>query len=168
MSEQTTVDVIDSVLGLGAGSELKALREKREKLKALTQSSYLAALRPKEPRNFPYPLRAAIAARMCGLWKADELAAHYRGLLEQEGATPELENVADGGWTPGDAPSRLAAILRHVDLVTLKPKAATRANIEALYAAGLDDRDIVTLAGLIAFVNYQILVVAGLKMLRDN
>ena len=59
-------------------------------------------------------------------------------------------------------------MLAHVDLVTLKPKEATRANIEALYAVGLDDRDIVTLAGLIAFVNYQVLVVAGLKMLRDN
>ena len=32
----------------------------------------------------------------------------------------------------------------------------------------LDDADIVTLAGIIAFVNYQVLVVAGLKMLRDN
>lgn len=168
MSEQTTVDVIDSVLGLGAGSDLKALREKREKLKALTQSSYLAALRPKDPRNFSHALRAAIAARMAGLWKAEELAMHYRGLLDREGAAPELLDVADSGWTPVDAQSRLAAILRHVDLVTLKPKEATRANIETLQAAGLDDRDIVTLAGLIAFVNYQILVVAGLRMLRDN
>ncbi|MNL31175.1 hypothetical protein D3C87_1529500 [compost metagenome] len=52
--------------------------------------------------------------------------------------------------------------------MTKNPKAATRENIEKLYAAGLDDRDIVTLAGIIAFVNYQVLVVAGLKMLRDN
>ncbi|UXN58686.1 hypothetical protein N8E88_11940 (plasmid) [Phyllobacterium zundukense] len=52
--------------------------------------------------------------------------------------------------------------------MTLSPKDATRANIEKLTAAGLDDRDIVTLAGLIAYVNYQVLVVAGLKMLRDN
>ena len=50
----------------------------------------------------------------------------------------------------------------------VSPKEATRANIEKLTTAGLDDRDIVTLAGLIAFVNYQVLVVAGLKMLRDN
>ena len=168
MSEQTPVDVIDSVLGLKPGSDLQRLRDRREKLKALTQSSYAAALRPKDPRNFSHALRAAIAARMADLWKAEELARHYRGLLDQEGLTAELQNVTDSGWTPADAQSRLAAILRHVDLVTLKPKEATRANIEALYAGGLDDRDIVTLAGLIAFVNYQILVVAGLKMLRDN
>ncbi len=52
--------------------------------------------------------------------------------------------------------------------MTLTPKNATRENIEKLYAVGLDDRDIVTLAGLIAYVNYQVLVVAGLKMMRDN
>jgi uncharacterized protein YciW len=77
-------------------------------------------------------------------------------------------SIVDPAWMPADGESRLAAILRHVDLVTLTPKQATRVNIEALSAAGLDDRDIVALAGLIAFVNYQVLVVAGLKMLRDN
>ncbi len=35
-------------------------------------------------------------------------------------------------------------------------------------AVGLDDRDAVTLAGLIAYVNYQIRVVAGLRMLRGG
>jgi uncharacterized protein YciW len=40
--------------------------------------------------------------------------------------------------------------------------------VERLIAAGLDDRDAVTLAGLIAYVNYQIRVVAGLRMLRGG
>lgn len=77
-------------------------------------------------------------------------------------------SIANPGNGAEGADTRLVAILAHVDLVTLSPKEATRANIEKLTAAGLDDRDIVTLAGLIAFVNYQVLVVAGLKMLRDN
>jgi len=168
MSEQPTTDVIDAVLGLGPDSDLLKLRERRGKLKHLTQTSYRAALRPAVPGNFSYAFRAALAARMATLWKADELAAHYRAELDKEGATQELLHVASGDWLPDDGGSRLAAILRHVDLVTLRPKDATRADIEALHAAGLNDRDIVTLAGLIAFVNYQILVVAGLKMLRDN
>ena len=54
-----------------------------------------------------------------------------------------------------------------MDLVTRQPAQATRDDIAALKGAGLDDRDVVTLAGLIAFINYQILVVAGLSMLRD-
>ena len=161
-------DVIDTVLGLDKFPELLKLREQRAKLKQLTQTSYEAALHPSEPRNFSYSLRAAIAARMAGLWKSTELGAHYASLLAGEGATAELKAIADPGYRPDESDKRLATILAHVDLVTLAPKEATRANIEKLYDAGLDDRDIVTLAGLIAFVNYQVLVVAGLKMLRDN
>jgi len=160
--------VIDTVLGLDRFPDLQALREQRAKLKHLSQTSYQAALRPAEARNFSYALRAALAARMAALWKSQELAAHFRELLESEEGGSALVSIANPGNGAEGADTRLVAILAHVDLVTLSPKEATRANIEKLTAAGLDDRDIVTLAGLIAFVNYQVLVVAGLKMLRDN
>ncbi|QCI99351.1 CMD domain-containing protein [Agrobacterium larrymoorei] len=167
MTDTLTGDVIDNVLGLKPSDELFRLREQRAKMKHLTQTSYNAALRPAEPRNFSYALRAAIAARMSALWKADELQAHYVTALKSENASDDVVEVADpASAAPGDV--KLTTILAHVDLVTLSPKEATRANIDKLYAAGLDDRDIVTLAGLIAYVNYQILVVAGLKMMRDN
>ena len=52
--------------------------------------------------------------------------------------------------------------------MTLTPEKATRADVERLREAGLDDRDVVTLAGLIAYVNYQIRVVAGLRMLKGD
>ncbi|WP_176084483.1 CMD domain protein [Martelella sp. HB161492] len=158
-----SVDVIDTVLG---DAELTALRQKREKIKALTQASHDAALRPKDPGNFSYGLRAVLSARMAGLWKAEDLVVHYRALLAETGENG-LEALADPGFAPEGDP-RLATILAHVDLITLSPKQATRANVEKLYAVGLSDRDIVTLASLIAFVNYQVLVVAGLKMLRDH
>jgi CMD domain protein len=167
-AHQPPPDVIDNVLRLEPSSPVAQLREKRAELKRLTQSSYVAALRPKDPRNFSYAKRAALACRMARLWKSAELADHYAALLEKEGSDAVLEAVADPRSTPGGGGARLKAILRHVDMVTLSPKKATRADIDALYAAGLDDRDIVTLAGLIAFVNYQVLVVAGLRMLRDH
>lgn len=168
MTTETTVDVIDKVLGLDPSSPLLALREQRAKLKHLTQTSYVAALHPADPRNFSYAERATLAARMAALWSSQELQAHYRDLATAEGASGDVLSIADPAWTLADEASRLSVILRHVDLVTKNPKAATRENIEKLYAVGLDDRDIVTLAGIIAFVNYQVLVVAGLKMLRDN
>ncbi|KRD64041.1 CMD domain protein [Ensifer sp. ENS10] len=168
MTAPSTNDVIDTVLGLDRFPDLQALREQRAKLKHLSQTSYQAALRPAEARNFSYALRAALAARMAALWKSQELAAHFRELLESEEGGSALVSIANPGNGAEGADTRLVAILAHVDLVTLSPKEATRANIEKLTAAGLDDRDIVTLAGLIAFVNYQVLVVAGLKMLRDN
>jgi CMD domain protein len=168
MTSPSTTDVIDTILGLDRFPDLQALREQRAKLKHLSQTSYQAALRPADPRNFSYALRAALAARMAALWKSQELSAHFRALLESEEEGSALVSVADPGHGPDAAETRLQAILAHVDLVTLSPKEATRANIEKLAAAGLDDQDIVTLAGLIAFVNYQVLVTAGLKMLRDN
>ncbi|GHC73100.1 CMD domain-containing protein [Limoniibacter endophyticus] len=163
----TQTDVIDEVLGLKPGSALMALREKREKIKHLTQTSYKAALLPKEPRNFSYALRAALAARMAALWNTQELVSHYQALLDSHGGADAVRPVADKSFDGGDD-ARLRAILAHVDLVTRQPRAATRENIDKLYVVGLDDRDIVTLAGIIAYVNYQILVVAGLRMLRDH
>ncbi len=51
MREQTTVDVIDSVLGPGAGSGLEALCDTRETLKAPTQSGFCAAEATPEQRT---------------------------------------------------------------------------------------------------------------------
>jgi uncharacterized protein YciW len=168
MTLHSTIDVIDAVLELEKFPHILKLREQRAKMKYLTQTSYGAAIHPVEPRHFSHDLRAALAARMAGLWKATELRAHYLNLLAKAGSATDLHSVADPAFTPDESDKCLAAILAHVDLVTLSPREATRANIEKLEAAGLDDGDIVTLAGIIAFVNYQVLVVAGLKMLRDN
>ncbi|MCX8280013.1 CMD domain protein [Phyllobacterium sp. 0TCS1.6C] len=161
-------DVIDEVLGLSQGSDLFQLREQRAELKHRTQTSYQAALKPSDPRNLSNAMRAALAARMARLWNSRELAEHYDQLLGQEAPDGVEGAIGDPKLRPEGLTARLEAIIRHVDLVTLRPKDATRADIERLYAAGLDDRDIVTLANLIALVNYQILVTAGLRMLRDN
>ena len=55
-------DVIDAVLGIAPGSPLDRLRRERDKLRHYSQTSYRAALMPADPRNFPLPLRAALAA----------------------------------------------------------------------------------------------------------
>ena len=61
--------------------------------------------------------------------------------------------------------TRIAAILAHSDLLTLRPRDATRGDIEALKAAGVEEPDIVRLAELAAFVNYQARVIRGLQAL---
>ncbi|MBO1040903.1 CMD domain protein [Brucella pituitosa] len=168
MTQDNTPDVINDVLQLTPQSPLAQLRAKRALIEKLTQTSYEAAIHPKQPRNFSYPYRAALAARIAKLWKSDDLAQHYDRLLDAENATDDLCQIAEPSWQPDAAEPRLSAIVAHTDLVSLNPKAATKANIETLKLAGLDDQDIVTLAGIIAFINYQVLMVAGLKMLRDN
>jgi len=67
----------------------------------------------------------------------------------------------------GGDDARAKAILRHTDLVTLNPKEATPDDVLALRTAGLDDADIVRLSELIAFVSYQIRVVAGLRLMAE-
>ncbi|WP_234052891.1 MULTISPECIES: CMD domain protein [unclassified Xanthobacter] len=161
-------DVIESVLGLTPSSPIPELRGLRPMLKHLSQTSYAAALEPEEPCNFSRAERAALAARMAAAWRCEELATHYRARMVAEGGGEAEAALADPAWSPPAPAGRLAAVLRHADLVTLKPKSATRADIEALKASGLDERDIVALSGLIAFVNYQIVLVAGLRLLRDH
>ena len=58
-------------------------------------------------------------------------------------------------------------MLRHTDLVTVDPKEAVDGDIAALKSAGLEDADIVRLSQLIAFVSYQIRVVAGLRLIAE-
>ena len=65
--------------------------------------------------------------------------------------------ITEGRWD---------AILAHVDLVTRGPGAAERKDIDNLLAAGLSSHAVVSLSQLIAYVNFQSRVLAGLRMLK--
>lgn len=119
----------------------------RDNLMAASQANYDAVLTPADPGGLSHADRMAIAGRICRLNNEVRLAAHY----------------GEAGFDDGDP--RMAAMLRHVDLVTLTPKLATQADIGALQSAGVADADIVRLSQLIAFVNYQVRVVAGLRLI---
>lgn len=157
-------DVIDAVAGLAPGSLVAGLRRERPEISRLSQKSHEAALTPREPGNIGNGERAALACRMARLLKDDRLAAHFEAMLEAADE-PALAAIADPKSAAPSKP-RLAAMVRHVDLVTQDPGSTMRTDIEALRAAGLTDRDIVTLSGLIAFVNYQARVAAGLRVLK--
>ena len=64
---------------------------------------------------------------------------------------------------PSAGPARDAAFAARL---TTDPRLSDRAAIDALKSAGLDDAAIVALAQLVAFLSYQLRVVAGLKALR--
>lgn len=151
----------------GTGSGLSDVLAERAEVLRLSQAAHDAILLPRAPGGISHGERAALAARIARANADETLAEHYRVLLGQAGAGPALVAVANGA-DPAEAAgadARLRAIVSHVDLVTLSPKDATRADIAALVAAGLAEPDIVRLAELIAFVNYQARVVAGLRLL---
>ncbi len=60
---------------------------------------------------------------------------------------------------------RLAAALEHAHLLVFHPREAAPADLQALLDAGWSTTDIVTLSQLVAFLAFQIRVVAGLRVL---
>ncbi|WP_187435771.1 CMD domain protein [Bradyrhizobium hipponense] len=61
--------------------------------------------------------------------------------------------------------ARLVAALEHAHLLVFRPRDAASADIKVLLAAGWSDTGIVTLSQLVAFLSFQLRVVAGLRSL---
>jgi uncharacterized protein YciW len=135
-------DIIATLAGEAAGPVLAH----RADLMAASLRNERAVIAPEEPGGLSHAERRALASRIAHRNGNADLAAYYAA----EAIPP------DARWT---------AILRHVDLVTERPKDATQADIAALRAAGIDDADIVRLSQLVAFVNYQVRVIAGLRLI---
>ncbi|MCS2610710.1 CMD domain-containing protein [Halomonas dongshanensis] len=138
----------------------------RGKLMALTQDSHDAALTPSDPGGVPLALRAALACRMARICHQAGLEKHYATLLSSYG-DEHIALLADPEVIPETSEPRLAAIVAYVDLVTRSPKEATKADIGALRQAEVEEADIVRLAGLVAFTNYQLRVTAVLSVMGE-
>ncbi len=141
-------NVIERLIGAAPGSAVAEAMAARAALIEASQANYDAVLTPKDPGGLPQSLRFALAARVARLGGDGPLAEHY----------------AAGGTLP-EADTRLTAILRHVDLIATTPREASRADIAALQAAGVSTDDIVRLSQLIAFVSYQLRLIAGLRLM---
>lgn len=156
--------LIESLAGIPSETRLGQALKTRAEILHLSEAAHDAVLLPREPGGLSHGLRAALAARMCRHVGDDALAAHYDSYLAHS-ADLDVASLAHPDGTCGH---RLHdAMARHADLLTLAPRKATRNDIEALTAAGLGEADIVRLAELAAFVNYQLRVVAGLKLLKQ-
>lgn len=156
--------LIETLVAAPEGSVLASAIKKRAEIFRLTDAAHDAVLLPKDPGGLSRGLRAALAARMARQHQNVELTAHYDSLVANvaEAATAPL---AEPGTTVPDP--RTAEIVRHSDRLTVAPRDATRAHIEALQAVGVGDADIVRLAELAAFVSYQVRVLVGLKLLGE-
>ncbi|RDI52147.1 hypothetical protein [Nocardia mexicana] len=141
-------DVIDAVLGERAEA-VREVRRARPAVFAHTQGVYDALLDGPATAAVGRDRLIATAVAVAELAGAPELAAHYAA----QGGRPD----------PGDPV--LAAVLRHAARVTEVPASLGRADIDALAAVGLSDRDIVTVSQLIGYVHYQARLLAGLGVI---
>jgi len=157
-------DLIDSAAGLVAGSSLQTTRAKRDKVAAATQGSYDAIFDPALP-GVTLAERLLVALDIALLSGVEPVAAQYRAELDKQTLTEAERSVLTGGPTVLPEEPRLRAILKFSRLLTLAPVEGDREALLALPAAGLSTPAVITLGQLIAFVSYQVRLVAGLRAL---
>jgi len=139
-------DVIDEWAGIAPGSRLDGLRALRPDVRAATQA-----------------YEEAIFIGDSGLTSGERHAVAMR-VAQLNG---EAVMVAHHGARAG-ASARLPALVAHAEMLTLRPDEATPEAIQALLAAGLAPRDVVMLSQLIAHVNYETRLLAGLRLLEQT
>jgi len=163
-----SVDIVDQLAGLTAGSSLHSLRHQREKVALATQGSYDTLFDP-ALADIGLDERLLVALYACRLAGASEVAAHYRARLQALPANVLQAahlTAADSG-TPEQLPAgRLRAMLAFTRSLTENPVEGDKAVLHTLPAAGISTPAVVALSQLIAFISYQIRVVAGLKALK--
>jgi uncharacterized protein YciW len=146
-------DVMDRLAGI-AGTPLAELRRQRPDVVRHLQGSDEAIFAPQDDGGFTRAEREAAALRIATLLRDGVLEEHYRRRLVALGETHPLTG------------QRAIAVMEHVDRVTTNPDSATKRDIDGLIAAGLSPHAVVSLSQLIAYVNFQSRVLAGLRMLK--
>lgn len=158
-----TMDLIESLLGISADSPLGVLRRRRPEALRHAEGAWRELVLPPDPGGFTPVERAAVALRGA-LGEGDAgLAAHYRFLLAGQ---PAAIAAAEGQGEAAGA--RMAALLRHADLVADRPADCGQAEIDALRGLGLTPQEVVALTQLVSFVPYQVRLLAGLRAMQGG
>ncbi|WP_234041055.1 CMD domain-containing protein [Advenella mandrilli] len=164
MSNSDSTDLIDDLLGLDPQGSTHAARHFRTKVLKGTQASYEALFSPAVGLSLTYRwLVALYASRLSG---ANELAEHYLEQAREHNVPEVLIEAVESGQLDGVNDSVLEAILVFTRKLVQKPVEGDKAALLALKQAGVATPDIVALAQLIAFLSYQIRLVAGLKAMQ--
>ena len=156
-------DIVDALVPLPAASPVHAVRHQRDKVVAATQGSFETIFDPalSGPTLAERLLAAHHIARLAG---STALQTLYRDKLAALPSLSAAQQAAMAGESPaGD--QRLQAILAFTRTLAERPVEGDRAALLKLPAAGLATAEVVALAQLIAFVAYQLRVVAGLQAL---
>ena len=168
MTTNTITDLVDSLVPLAATSPVWAVRQQRDKVVAATQGSYNAIFDAtlSGPSLAERLLAALHIVRLAG---STALQTHYSDALRALPALTATQQAALDGASLESlaADARLQAILRFTQTLAEHPVEGDQAALLKLPAAGLATPEVVALAQLIAFVAYQLRVVAGLQAIAE-
>ncbi len=163
----TNDDIIDRLLELRPGGAIHSLRQGRSKVAAATQGSYDALFDP-GLTDLSVAERLLVAWYACRLAGSPALAGHYRQRLVDVSVDPALLAAIEHDTIDALQDKRALAMLRFTRILTLEPVAGGQAVLQALAAAGLDTPAVVALSQLIAFLSYQVRLVAGLAAMTET
>ncbi|MFN8525491.1 MAG: CMD domain protein [Chloroflexota bacterium] len=159
-------DVIDALAGVAADSALADLRRGQSEVTRAAQASFAALFEPDDLGTVSRIEREAIGLRVAALTPNQALVDWHRRRLTDLGTDQSLIDAACQPTVPaGVLPVRLQAILDHTERLTRAPGQAGPEHVQALARAGLSPRDIVTVSQIIAFLSYQVRVLATLRAL---
>jgi len=165
MTNTPTTDTIDRLVGLNSALSTFAIRHQRDKVVAATQKSEEGLFDPALP-GLTLAERLLVALLACALTPSVLCAAEYRQRLVDLNVEKSLIDHISNGAIEQITDARLRAILTFTHTLITDPVKADQAALKALPQAGLSTPEVVTLAQLIAFVSYQVRVVAGLKAMK--
>lgn len=110
--------------------------------------------------------RAALDGEIAAAKASGPYGAFPKGPLSKEDTKGPVHRVAEADREA--LGPRLAAALEHVHMLVFHPRDADARSLQSLLDAGWSTTEVVTLSQLVAFLSFQIRVVAGLKVLAAS
>jgi uncharacterized protein YciW len=147
-------DLIERLLGVAPDSPLAALRLEREAIRRHAQGAWRELVLTEAPGGVSPQERAAIALAVARQQGDAALVAECEALAARVGAPPEGP--------------RTALLLRYAAMVAEAPERCGQADIDALSAEGMSPQDIVAVTQLVAFIPFQIRLLAGLRAMQEE
>lgn len=160
-----TPDLIDSLLGLDPQGTTYKARHFREKVLTGTQASYDALFSPTLDLSLAY--RWLVALYASRLTHAEELAQHYLEQAQAHGVSAQWLEAIESGQLESLDDQVLKNILLFTRKLIVKPVEGDKDAVQQLKQAGIATPDIIALSQLIAFLSYQIRLLAGLKAMQS-
>lgn len=157
-------DAMDTASGLTPSDPRFAMRRQRPAFVEGAKACRNAVLTPFEDQGLATAMRLALARRMAVANADMKVAGTYTEALSTAGGSDDEQAIAAGA-APADLPADAGVLVRHADLVTLRPREATADDVARLAAAGLTNPQIVALSELIAYVNFEVRIATGLRLL---
>ena len=158
-------DVIDELLGEPAAQSVRELRGQNSELAEQMQAYYDAVFdpSPESAAALSPGERWTVAIRTAAHTGSTAAVAWYATQARAAGVDEAAIRWATEIARSRSGDPRTDAIMRHVDLIVDRPAESRRADIDALSQVGLSPGGIVALSQVVAYVSYQVRLVAALR-----